>query len=90
MEILLASLNSSPVVVISPRDLETLLQEGEILREWDTNMSGDIRIIGLSGNLLVQEKTDKGEFTIRKMDSRDQADEFVQNRLDTYERMWDG
>lgn len=90
MEILLASLNTSPVVVISPPALEGLLQEGNILREWDTNMSGFIRIIGLSGILLVQEKTDKGEFTIRKMDSRDQADEFVQNRLDTYERMWDG
>ena len=90
MEIPLESLNTLPVAVISLPDLEDLLRQGQILRESDTNMSGMIRIIEFSGILLVQEKTDRGEFTIRKMESRGQADEFIQNRLDTYERMWDG
>lgn len=40
--------------------------------------------------ILVQEKSDQQDYILRKLDSREQAEDFVQQRLDTYERMWDG
>jgi len=90
MKIVLDSLKAAPVAVLSPQNLEDLLRQGEVLREEDTHMSDIIRIVDWQGTILVQEKTNKDEFIIRKMDSRDQAEKFLQNRLDTYERMWDG
>ncbi len=39
---------------------------------------------------MVQETTDKGKIVLRRFDSDGEAFRFVADRLDTYERMWDG
>lgn len=90
MKTVLDSLETAPVAILAPQNLEDLLRQGEVLREADTHMSDIIRIIDWQGIILVQEKTNKDDFIIRKMDSRDQAEKFLQNRLNTYEKMWDG
>lgn len=90
MDTLIKSLENSPVVVLSEAELDHLLQQGTLLKEDDTHMSGFIRILDWKGTILLQEKTNKDEYTVRKLDSRETADAFLQNRLETYERMWDG
>ena len=90
MQSLLESLETSPVAILSPQDLDLLLKEGDVQREEDTHMSDFIRIVFWQGTILVQEKSDRDEFIVRKMDSKDQAEEFLQKRLNDYERMWDG
>lgn len=86
----LKSLETSPVAVLSQEDLDHLLQQGTLLKEEDTHMSGFIRILDWQGTILLQEKTNRDEYTVRKLDSRETANAFLQNRLETYERMWDG
>lgn len=86
----LHSLESAPVAVLSPQALEILLRDGEILREEDTHMRDMIRIIDWQGTILVQETSNRDEFLIRKLASRDEAMELVEDRLKRYEMMWDG
>jgi len=90
MESLLESLISAPLAVLSAQDLEDLLSQGEVLQEVGTQLRDMIRIVDWQGTLLVQEKTNKEEYIIRKMASREQAGQFIQQRLGAYERMWDG
>ncbi len=90
MKTVLSSLKTNPVAVLSPQNLEDLLRQGKILQEENTHLSDIIRIIDWQGTILVQEKTNKDEFIIRKMVSRDQAETFLKDRLNRYERMWDG
>lgn len=90
MKTVLDSLDTSPVAVLSPQNLEDLLSQGAVLHEENTHISDIIRIIDWQGDILVQEKTNRDEYTVRKMDSRDQAEQFLQDRLNKYERIWDG
>jgi hypothetical protein len=39
---------------------------------------------------LVQEKSNKDEFVIRLMNSKKDADKFIAERIEMYDRMWDG
>jgi uncharacterized lipoprotein YehR (DUF1307 family) len=44
----------------------------------------------IDGDLLLQEKTTKDEFLIRRMKSKEEAEELIKHRLEIYNRMWDG
>lgn len=44
----------------------------------------------MSASFLVQEQTPSGEVLVRRFATRDDADAFVDDRLQTYDRMWDG
>jgi len=90
MKTLIESLENTPVVVLSEQNLEELLNQGEVLKEVDTHMRDMIRLVDWQGTLLIQETTNKDEFVMRKMTSQDQAEDFIQQRLDAYDRMWDG
>lgn len=90
VEQLLKRLASARFVRLDEEELAALLRAGEILREEDTGMSGKIRLLIWRGRHLVQEFTDCGEARLRQFADRREADTFIQQRLDTYERMWDG
>jgi len=77
-------------LIIDDADLESVLNNSEILGVEDTYLSDFIRIIKYDEKLFVQETTFKKEIIIRKMDSMKDADFFVKERLDFYERKWDG
>ena len=77
-------------LIIDDADLESVLNNSEILRVEDTYLSDFIRVIKYDEKLFVQETTFKKEIIIRKMDSMKEVDFFVQERLDYYERKWDG
>jgi len=87
---LLAKLQNQSVIEISRADLVSLLENAVVLRSEDTGLAGWCRILSLEGGLLFQEETPRSEILVRKMNSRRVADQLAEDRLATYERMWDG
>lgn len=88
-EIFNNALNSN-YLIIEEEDLKPILDNTEILRIEDTHLSDFIRVLKYDEKLFVQETTFKKEILIRKMDSMKDVDSFVKERLDFYERKWDG
>jgi len=87
---LVADLLHSQLVAIDRDTLRELTDASDVLREDDTHLAGWIRILAFGDLILVQEETPKGEVLVRRMASRESADSFVDLRMQTYERMWDG
>lgn len=81
---------STNFLIIEEADLKSVLDNSEILRIEDTHLSDFIRVLKYDDNLFVQETTFKNEILIRKLDSMKDVDFFVKERLDFYERKWDG
>ncbi|MDY0082077.1 MAG: hypothetical protein RBR74_02730 [Ignavibacteriaceae bacterium] len=82
--------SDSKFLIIEDQELSSVLKSAEIIREEDTCLSDYIRLLKYNGNLFIQEITFKKEVLLRKMDSMKDADLFIQERLDYYERKWDG
>jgi len=87
---IVSQLTQRSIVTVSEDELQMLLEMGESVREKDTCLSGKIRILRIDDMVVVQEKIPQGAYLIRKMESREEADRFVDERLETYDRMWDG
>lgn len=81
--------NPSPVLLPS-EGLEALQTAAEIVREENTSLAGTIRVFDLDGEYFVQEESPNRTFLVRPRPSLDEALAFVDRRLQTYERMWDG
>ena len=88
-EIFNKALNSN-YIIIDEAELGLILGNSEIIRTEDTHLSDFIRILRYDDKILIQEITFKKEILLRKINSLDEADNFVQERLDFYERKWDG
>ena len=86
----LRELRNQGLIFLPRENLEDVLSSSEILFDEDTLMSDHIRIIKMGEQIIVQEITMKNELSLRDIESLDEAKEFVQKRLDTYEKMWDG
>lgn len=81
---------NSKYLIIQVDELNLVLQDAKLLRIEDTHLSDFIRVLKYEDKLFIQETTFKQEILIRKMDSLKDVDLFVQERLDYYERKWDG
>ena len=77
-------------LIIEDGYLTSVLDKSEIIRIEDTHLSDFIRVLKFKDKLFIQETTFKKEILLRKMDSMKDVDSFVQERLDFYERKWDG
>lgn len=88
-EIFSKALNSK-YIIIEEHELHTVLKDAEILREENTYLSDHIRLLKYNDILFIQEITFNKEVLLRKMDSMKDADSLIQERLDYYERKWDG
>jgi hypothetical protein len=88
-EILNRVLNTN-YLIIEDNQLQSALDNSEIIRVEDTHLSDFIRILKHEDKIIVQEITFKKEIIIRKAKSIEDAQKFVQDRLDFYERKWDG
>jgi hypothetical protein len=89
IEIFNKALNSI-YLIIKENELKLVLDNAEIIRVEDTYLSDFIRVLKHDDKLFIQETTSKKEIIIRKAKSIEDADKFVQDRLDFYERKWDG
>lgn len=77
-------------IKIKPSELDALLAVSELIDEKDTLLSDKIRLLKYKDELLIQEKNDKDEFIIRSVKTLKEAEEFIEQRLEIYEKMWDG
>lgn len=89
-EKLVADLHHRGLVAIDRDALRELTDAADVIREVDTHLAGWIRILALGDSIFVQEETPKGEVLVRRMPSRESANSFVDLRIQSYERMWDG
>jgi hypothetical protein len=87
---LLRRLVEAPVVPIDADQLRALCDEIGDREEIDASIGGMIRIFRGTFGVLIQEETEKKQFIVRRFESDEAADAFVRDRLDKYERMWDG
>jgi hypothetical protein len=87
---LVAKLQSPAPLPIDRETLIEILEAAEVLRQDDTCVAGWIRILSVDGVILVQEETPEGNALARRMPSIEKANDFVSDRLRSYERMWDG
>jgi len=90
IEKLITRLEKERVVLISRDELEGLLAAVRVVEEKDTRLSDWIRILDAGGRILIQETTDKNEIAVRLSESLEEARRFVEERMETYDRMWDG
>lgn len=87
---ILTSVNSSSYIVLNKEELDVFLACSTILKEVDTCLSDFIRILKYNDEIFFQELTDKNEILLRKMNSLEDAEKLLKERLDFYERKWDG
>jgi tetrahydromethanopterin S-methyltransferase subunit G len=62
----------------------------EELERHPTSISGDLLIVRLESVLAAVEQPTPGKRVVRRLDDLDEARRFVEQRLQVYDRMWDG
>lgn len=83
-------LEEKKVVFFPGKELDEFLDSVTVAETHDSNLGGMMRILKHDDNLFFQEITDKGEIAVRKMRGIIEAQNFINDRLNTYDRMWDG
>jgi CRISPR/Cas system CMR subunit Cmr4 (Cas7 group RAMP superfamily) len=86
----ITSAKNKKYLEINETDLNELLLNSKLIQEENTYISDKIRLLEINGNLILQEKTTKGEYLIRIINTIKEAKELIKNRLEIYEKMWDG
>ena len=87
---ILTTFTYKKVNLITKEEFEVILRKAKIVKEANTIISDVIRILNYNGQFLVQETTLKNEIAVRVMKDKNEAIEFVEKRMETYEKMWDG
>ena len=83
-------LRAEKYLIISADDLTEILQTSEIVFEQDTRLRDYIRILKLENLIYLQEKTNLGEIIIRQFNTEADALKLVNERMEIYDKMWDG
>lgn len=90
LERLLARLEETAVTPADAEEFGALLEAGAVIRRVDTRLAGALEVLDLDDRFLIVERTLKGQTVVRRLLDRAETDRFVNDRLATYERMWDG
>lgn len=77
-------------IVISHGELTDLLKSSKIIFEQDTCIRDMIRILKVENHFFIQEKTNLDEIIIRRFDSEADALKLLNERMEIYDKMWDG
>lgn len=89
-EALCLRLAAENFVVLTKDEWEALAPRfGEVERH-KTFLAGDLVIVRDDVGPVAVEEPRSQERVVRRLDGEDAVRRFVQDRLDTYERMWDG
>jgi hypothetical protein len=87
---LISDLSDNPYIILDKNNLNLFLSQVKVLKEENTYLNDFIRILNFNDIICIQETSDKNEIIIRRMNSLKEAEDFVKDRLDFYERKWDG
>lgn len=90
VDTILQKLSNDNFIAISEEQLDELKNNLRIVKEEDTIISDFIRIFEEKDYFIFQETTPKNEIIIRKMNNIAEAEFLLQQRLDVYEKMWNG
>lgn len=90
LERIISSIKKKKFLMIDESELNQLLSHSKMIIEENTHISDKIRLLKFKDELILQEKTTKDEFLIRKMKTQKEAEDFIKDRLEIYNRMWDG
>jgi hypothetical protein len=82
--------NGKKFITVSESVLGELLGSSSIILEQDTRIRDMIRILKVENHFFLQEKTNLGEIIIRQFDSEEDALKLVNERMEIYDKMWDG
>ena len=86
----ISSAKKKKYLILSRDELDELLSNSELILEENTFISDKIRLLKLENDLILQEKTTNDEYLIRIVKSEEDAKELIRQRLEIYEKMWDG
>jgi hypothetical protein len=84
------SLRKKKYLEVSKEEVNELLAVSKLLIEENTYISDKIRLLEFKSDLLLQEKTTNDEFLIRIVKTKKEGEELIKERLEIYNRMWDG
>ncbi len=90
LERIISSIKKKKYLIISESELNELLLHSKMIIEENTHISDKIRLLKFKDELILQEKTTKDEFLIRSIKTQKEAEDFIRDRLEIYNRMWDG
>lgn len=90
LERIISSIKKKKYLIIGESELNELLSHSKMIIEENTYISDKIRLLKFKDELILQEKTTNDEFLIRKMKTQKEAEDFIKDRLEIYNRMWDG
>ena len=90
LERIISSIKKKKYLIISEPELNELLSHSKMIIEENTHISDKIRLLKFKDELILQEKTTKDEFLIRSIKTQKEAEDFIRDRLEIYNRMWDG
>lgn len=82
--------SSEKFLTLTSEELSDLLKSSEIVYEQDTRLRDYIRILQFEKALYLQETTNRKEILIRKFPNKEEAMKLVDERLEIYDKMWDG
>jgi len=87
---LTARILSEGIVTLDTAAWQKVEESFEELERHDTFIAGDLLIARRDGVLVAVEQPMSTRRVIRRLADEAEVRRFVQDRLDTYERMWDG
>ena len=87
---IIASSKKANYLILNEIDLNELLANSELIMEEDTYISDKIRLLKFKDELIFQEKTTNNEYLIRIIKTKREAEKLIKERLEIYEKMWDG
>ncbi len=90
MRSILKRLDAKSTISLTQEELRTFMDQAELVEDHDTYMCDHIRLYNCNGIFTVQETTDKKEILLHRFSHMSDASVFIEKRLETYERMWDG
>jgi hypothetical protein len=90
IERIISTIKKKKYLMINETELNELLSHSKMIIEENTYISDKIRLLEFDDYLIIQEKTTKNEYLIRNVKTKKEAEELINERLDIYNRMWDG
>jgi hypothetical protein len=90
VEGIISSAKKKKYLILSEVDLNELLSNSILVIEEDTYISDKIRLLEYKKILLIQEKSLKDEYLVRNVKSIKEGEKLIKERLEIYNRMWDG
>ena len=83
-------LKDERIVPMAEAEWAELAEACEVVERHDTLVAGELLVVCCAGALAAVEQPTAGERVLRRLSDAEAMGRFVKERLEAYERMWDG